>query len=231
MRLIITFLRAYPLQSAIMLGAMIFAGLIEGVGFSLLLPLLTLATDINTGSGGKVADSADSTLSQAVNSIFDTIGFTPTIGKLLIIFVACMILKALLRLVMSKRVGYMTAQVSTDLRLDFMHALFGTRWEFFIRQPLGSLAVSIGGETGVTANAYFNTMTMLAALLQALVYAAIVFLVSWQATLIAIAAGILILFMVGRYIRKSRRVGKRLVALSDSYDVLFGRKFDHDQAF
>ena len=38
MRLLLTFLHRYPLQSAIALGALLFAGLIEGFGLSLMVP-------------------------------------------------------------------------------------------------------------------------------------------------------------------------------------------------
>ena len=43
MRYLITIARAYPLQSALMMGALIFAGMAEGVGLSALLPLLSIA--------------------------------------------------------------------------------------------------------------------------------------------------------------------------------------------
>ena len=90
MRLILIFLRRYPLQSAITLAALLFAGLVEGFGFSLLLPLLSLASDIDGGSAGAVAGEAGSALGQMVNNVFETLGITPTIGILLIFFVVCM---------------------------------------------------------------------------------------------------------------------------------------------
>ncbi|MDX1707157.1 MAG: ABC transporter ATP-binding protein [Desulfobacterales bacterium] len=216
MRLLIIFLRAYPLQSAITLGALIFAGLIEGVGLSMLLPLLSLAADITGGASGGVAGDAGSKLNQMVNSVFVTFGITPTIGALLIIFVVCMIIKALLTLVMNKRVGYMVAQVATDLRLDLIHALFNTRWEYFIRQPIGSLTNSIASETTAAARAYLLAMTMLAITLQAVVYGTIVFLISWEATVVALVAGIIVLFLVRRFISKSKRAGTRMIVTSQS---------------
>ena len=223
MRLIIIFLRRYPWQSAITLAALLFAGLVEGLGLSLLLPLLSLAAEIDGGSAGAAAGGAGSTLNQMVNKVFETIGITPTIGMLLIIFVVCMTLKALLTLVANKRVGYMVAQVATDLRLELIHALFVTRWEYFIRQPVGSLTNSIASEVATSSKAYLNAITMLAAILQAIVYATIVFLVSWKATVVALAAGIVILFMVRRFIRKSRRAGKRRFSRTSIIDVLFDR--------
>lgn len=216
MRLIIIFLRTYPLQSAITLGALLFAGLIEGLGISLLLPLLGLAGEISGGSSGETAGGATSTLGQMVNKVFETIGFTPTIGMLLIIFVGCMTLKAILTLVANKRVGYMVARVATDLRLDLIRALFGTRWEYFIRQPVGSLTNSIASEVTKASKAYLSAITMLAAILQAMVYGMIVLLVSWEATVVAFVAGIVILFMVRRFIRKSKRAGKRQTQILQS---------------
>lgn len=216
MRLLIIFLRAYPIQSAITLGAIILAGLSEGVGISMLLPLLSIAADVNAGTGGEIASGAGSKLSQIVYNIFETIDITPTIGILLIIFVVCMTLKALFTLIMNRRVGFMVAQVGTDLRLELLQALFGSRWEFFIRQPVGSILHSIRGETASAARAYLNGVTMMAVALQAVVYGVIVSLVSWKATVVAIIAGILISFIVRPFIGRSKRAGQRMVAISQS---------------
>jgi ATP-binding cassette subfamily C protein len=216
MRLIIVFLRRYPLQSAITLGALLFAGLVEGFGFSLLLPLLGLAAEVSSGSAGEAAAGAGSALEQIVNKFFGALGITPTIGMLLIIFVICMVIKALLALAANRRVGYMVAQVATDLRLDLIHALFVTRWEYFIRQPVGSLTNSIAGEAGTSAYAYLIAIRMFATILHAIVYGTIVFLVSWKAAVVAVIAGIIILFMVRRFIRKAKRVGRRQTKLFQS---------------
>jgi ATP-binding cassette subfamily C protein len=208
MRLIFIFLRTYRLQSAITLVALMFAGLIEGFGLSMLLPLLGLAGEINGGTSGTAVKAADSTLSQIINDVFGTIGVTPTIGMLLIAFVACMTLKAFLALAANRRVGYMVARVATDLRLELIRALFVTRWEYFIRQPVGSLTNSIANEVSKSSKAYLYAITMLAAVLHAIIYAMIVLLVSWKAAIVALVAGVVILFMVRRYIKKSKRAGK-----------------------
>jgi ATP-binding cassette subfamily C protein len=216
MRLILIFLRTYRLQSAIALAALLFAGLIEGFGLSMLLPLLGLAEEISSGASSEAVKTANSTLSEIVNNVFGTIGVTPTIGILLIIFVACMTLKAFLTLAANKRVGYMVARVATDLRLELIRALFVTRWEYFIRQPVGSLTNSIATEVSKSSKAYLSTITMLAAVLQVIVYATIVFLVSWESTVVALVAGIVILFMVRRFIKKSKRAGKRHTSILQS---------------
>ena len=216
MRLMLKFLQDYPAQSVMTLSALLFAGLIEGFGLSLLLPLFGIAFTGNENAVEGGTSAAGSTLEQIVADIFETLGLTPTVGVLLIIFVICMLLKAFLVLVANKRVGYTVARVATDLRLKLIKALFETRWEYFIRQPAGSLANSIATEADRSTGAYLFGIRILAALFHALIYATIVFLVSWKATLIALAAGSFILLLFRRYIKKSRKAGEGQTILLNS---------------
>jgi ATP-binding cassette subfamily C protein len=216
MRLLITFLRAYPLQSALTLTALLFAGVVEGFGLSLLLPLLGLAVRQDGIIPGAEATNPSSHLEQIVSQAFDALGITPTVGLLLIIIVATMLLKALLMLVASKRVGYTVAEVVTDLRQKVIHALFAARWEFFIRQPVGTLTNSMASETGRASKSYISGIKMLSSSIQTVVYGVIVILLSWTATLVAIAAGIIILVILKGFINKSRRAGKRQTKLAQS---------------
>ena len=216
MRLMLKFLRDYPAQSAMALGALLFAGLIEGFGFSLLLPLFGFAVSGNDTLAAGGASAAGSTLEQIVKNVFEALGITPTVGVLLIIFVICMLLKAFLVLVANKRVGYTVARVATDLRLKLIKSLFETRWEYFIRQPAGTLTNAIATEADRSTGAFLFGIRILAALFHAFVYATIVFLVSWKATLIALAAGSFILVLFRRFIKKSKKAGEKQTVLLNS---------------
>ena len=216
MRLVFIFFRAYPLQSVISLGALILAGLIEGFGLTLLLPLLNIVV---TGSGtapAMEASKAASALEKIVNEIFGALGITPTVGLLLGIFVVSMLLKALLELAANKRVGYTIARVVTDLRYKFLQTMFASRWEFFIRQPVGKLANSMVIETNRASNAYLAGIKMMAALVQTFVFGVILCLISWIATLTAFAVGILTLTLFRRFIEQSRQAGKLQTKLMQS---------------
>ena len=216
MRLLLTFLRTYPSQSAITLGALLFAGLIEGFGLSLLVPLFGIAVSGNDTTAAAGASGASSTLEQMVREVFGALGLTPSTGVLLIILVFCMIIKAFMMLAAHKRVGYTVAQVATDLRLDLIRALFETRWEYFIAQPAGALTNSIATEAGRASMAYLNGIRILAASLHAIVYATIALLVSWKATLIAMTAGLFIIVLFRRYVQKSKKAGMRQTKLLQS---------------
>ena len=93
MHLIITFFKHYPSQSIVTLLAMLFAGLAEGFGLSMLLPLLSLVLKSPNGSD-VAAPQTNSALENLVTGLFDTLGIPQTIGVLLTIFVFSILLKS-----------------------------------------------------------------------------------------------------------------------------------------
>jgi ATP-binding cassette subfamily C protein len=179
-------------------------------------PLIGIVFSANGAAVSEGALGADSTLEQMVNQVFGALGLTPSIGLLLIIFVVTMTVKAFIMLAANKRVGYMVAQVTTDLRLELLHALFVTRWEYFIRQPVGSLTNSMATEASRAAKAYLHGIKILVAAMQAMIYTTIALLVSWQATLVAFIGGFLILALFRRYIKKAKKAGERQTKLLQS---------------
>ena len=163
MRLLIAFFRTYPLQSTITVGALIFAGIVEGFGLSALVPLLTIVIGGKESMPATGVSHSGSSLEQIVREIFGAVGLTPTIGTLLIVFVASVVLKATLVLVANKRIGYTGARIATDLRLDLIRALFRTRWEYFIHQPIGSFTNAMATEAKRASKAYLSMITIIAA--------------------------------------------------------------------
>ena len=188
--------------------ALLFAGIAEGFGLSMLLPLLSLALDNPHGPG--IADlQPKSNLEQLVTGFFDTIGLTPTIGVLLTIFVMSILLKAILVLLANKRVGYMVAQVATDLRLALIQALFATRWEYYVHQPIGKFSNAFATEASRAAIAYSYGIKVIALLLHTAVYASIALVLAWKETLFTLCAGVIILYVLRRLVTKAKKAGKR----------------------
>ena len=187
--------------------AMLFAGLAEGFGLSMLLPLLSLALNSNDSPDTDVSQS-ESTLEQIVGGFFDSFGISPTIGVLLTFFVLSILLKAVLVLLANKRVGYMVAQVATDLRLALLHALFATRWEYYVHQPVGKFSNAFATEAARSALAYSFGIRVIALLMHTVVYATIALIIAWQETLITLGAGVLILSVLRRLVTKAKMAGK-----------------------
>jgi ATP-binding cassette subfamily C protein len=206
MKLFAAFSRAYPAQSALVLGAMVLASLFEGLGLTTLLPLLTARVG-DAGAGGSTG------IGGMVTRALAAFGLTPTVGVLLSIVVVGMMLKSVLVLAANRQVGYTVALVATDLRLNFIRSLLAARWEYYLRQPVGALANSLATEATRGAESYLYGATVIALGIQATVYSIVALLVSWQATSIALTAGVVFVFLLNRLVHVSRRAGAKQTRL------------------
>jgi ATP-binding cassette subfamily C protein len=201
MRLLRTFVRAYPRRSAAALAALLAGALAEGLGLSALLPLLTLAV----ADGGPRAGIAQAAV--------ERLGLAGRPWALLALIVAAIAVRGGCLLLAHRQVGYTVARVATDLRLRVIRALLAARWEFYAGQPVGAAANTIATEATRAAGAYLHGMTAAALLLQSLVYVAVALLVSWPAALVAFAIGLAFFYLMSRLVRASRRAGARQTAL------------------
>ena len=215
MRFLITIASAYPLQSAIMLLALSLAGVAEGIGLSALLPLVSVAMGSQAGADS-AASVGHSGLERVVTETLTSVGLTPTLGVLLIVIVIAIVLKSGLVLLAKKQVGYTVAHVATDLRLTLIRALLIARWEYFLRQPIGVLANSMATEAVRTSKAYLHAALMSALGVVVLVYTGVALLISWKATLISLAIGLIIAYMLKRLVGRARRAGVRQTDLLKS---------------
>jgi ATP-binding cassette subfamily C protein len=191
---------------------MLFAGIAEGFGMSMLLPLLGIA--INSPGGADIsAQQSKSVLEQMVTGFFDSVGLSPTVSVLLIIFVLSILLKAILVLLANKRVGYMVAQVATDLRLALIRALFASRWEYYVHQPIGRFTNAFATEATRSAKAYLYAIRVMALSMHATVYAIVALMLAWQETLFTLGAGIIILSVLRYFVTKAKKAGERQTRL------------------
>jgi ATP-binding cassette subfamily C protein len=222
MRTIVVFARAYPRHTAVLLGCLLLAGFAEGIGISGLLPLLSLAANPDG-----TANPAPGGLQEGVAHALSAVGLAPTTAVLLSVIVAGMLLKASLVLLANKQVGYAVAHLATELRLSLIRALLRTRWEYYVRQPIGAFANAVANDARRGSEAYMHAAKILALLLQATVYATVAFFVSWEVALLALLAGTLIVYALSRLVRMARRAGARQTRFAKS---LVGRLTDTLQA-
>jgi ATP-binding cassette subfamily C protein len=210
-RLLLEFARAQPARSLAALGCLLLAGVAEAVGVSSLLPLLELA--VPAGDQAAPGAAVSTGLAANVHRALSRLGLQPSIELLLGVMVAGMATKAALLLLANRQVGYTVARVGTDLRLALIRALLGARWEYYTRQPLGSIANSFATEAERASQAFLHGMSIVAATLQALLYTAIALAISWQAALAALAAGAVTSAALQRLVGAARRAGRRQAQL------------------
>ena len=221
MRLLFTLIRTYPWRTGFALLAVLFAGIADGASVSAMLPLLKLATTTHGAGAILLPEAAGdgekiSHMQNLVVELLSDLGLDATIGVLLIFVVIGIIARSLLMLLANRHVGYSAAHISTELRLSLLRAVLSTRWDYFLHQPIGRLANSMATEANRTSRSYIVGITMLAMLLQSLVYAGLAIAVSWKATVGVFIVAMVILSLSHILVKMSRRAGKRQTKLFKS---------------
>ncbi|MDP1558178.1 MAG: ABC transporter ATP-binding protein [Nitrosomonas sp.] len=199
MHTLLTYIMVFPRRSAFVLIALLAAGVAEGLSLTALLPLLSIA----------VGDSDDSDIGQFMIQALQNIGIEPTLDTILLIIVGGMFLKGAILLIANRQVGYTVAHVATALRLDLIEALLASRWQYYLRQPVGALANSVATEAYRAANGFEHSVNVLALSMQVMVYAIVALFISWQATLASLLIGMVLLIVLHRLVRATRRAGTK----------------------
>ncbi len=201
MRTLFTYIMVFPQRSAFVLVALLVAGIAEGLSLTALLPLISIAV----GDAG----SNDSGIGKFMEKALQDIGIDPTLDTILIIIVGGMFFKGFVLLLANRQVGYTVAHVATALRLDLIEALLASRWQYYLRQPVGSLANSIASEAYRAANGFEHSVNVLSLMVQVLVYAIVALFISWEATLASLIIGSFLLFVLNSLVSATRRAGTK----------------------
>jgi ATP-binding cassette subfamily C protein len=197
------FFTASPLRATVVLVGLVLAGFAEMIGYATLLPALTIAV----GDGGSGDRSwLQETITRALTALHIP---TDSLGILLLIVLAAILLKNLLMTLSANFVGFEVADVATGLRLRLIDTLLGVRWSYFARQPVGRFANAVSSEAARAAEAYSAVASLMANLVQAAVYVTLTLLVSWQLGAISLAVGGLISYALKPVVRMSRKAGRR----------------------
>jgi len=199
MRTLYTYIMVFPKRSAFVLVALLIAGIAEGLSLTALLPLLSIAVGEKDNSG----------IGQFMDQALNKIGIEPSLDMILLIIVGGMFAKGLILLLANRQVGYTVAHVATALRLDLIEALLASRWQYYLRQPVGALANSVATEAYRAANGFEHSVNVLALFIQVLVYAFVALFISWQATLASLVIGFFLLIALHRLVRATRRAGNK----------------------
>ncbi len=201
------FARAYPARSAWALIAMFAASLLDGLGISMLLSMLSVLS--KTGA----PPSAPQKIAMNLTGL---IGIAPTPANLLLTAVVLISLKAVMALLSNRQVGYAVAFIATDLRLALIRAAMRSRWPHFVSQSVGRLSNAVAIEAQRSSEAFQWGAEMLAMMLIAAIYLCIAMSISWRVGLSTLVAGMLLLLLLRVLIRTSRRAGQSQTSLQSS---------------
>ena len=207
MRTIRYFLKNFREESIVVILLVLIGGLFEAVGIAAFLPLFQVIIDGETDL---------SYLPEFAQRIAIFFGMTESILNISL-FIAVMIMtKAVILLFAMYKVSNSVANITNSLRRSLLVALLKANWLYFTRQPLGANLNAIVTETFGASNAFTSMTRLISAIAQFSIYSISAFLLSWQTSLFAIVSGLLLLLSMTKFVRMSRRAGRKLTQYSKS---------------
>jgi ATP-binding cassette subfamily C protein len=128
---------------------------------------------------------------------------------MLLIIVIGMITKSLILLLANRQVGYTVAHVASKLRQELIEALLASRWQYYLRQPAGSLANSVATEAYRAAQGFEHAANVMALSIQVLVYSTVALFISWEVTLASLVLGAAMLLVLQNLVRAAGKAGDK----------------------
>jgi ATP-binding cassette, subfamily C, bacterial len=193
------FFTAEETRPFLVLFCLILSGFAEGLSLTAALPTITAIAGGDSGGS-----SAINTL---IRDFVQSFGITPSIGNLTVIVVALFALKSILSFGALAYAGSAVATVSTAMRRRLIAALFNARWSFYAGQRAGHIANVISNDATRAGDGYYLAAQVVSYCVQAVVYAAVGFLVGWQLALAGLIAGTAIGAILSIFVRITRRAG------------------------
>lgn len=188
------------MRTVLMVVLLSIGGILEGFGIAVALPVL----ETITGSAG----DEPSAFARRLEAVLGTVGIPATLGSMLAVIVVLYAVRGVLLYGAAVFAGITIASVAKQLRLRLLRAVTQAEWKHTLSYPTGYISNAISNEAGRTAMAYQEFAQVIAEGIQVLVYLTLVFLVSWQTGVAAMAVGAVILLLLHGRVNASQRAGR-----------------------
>ena len=202
-------IRANPGRVALSSFCLVVVAFLDGIGVLTLLPLLSVVLD-------RHADKQIGVV-QHYQSFIEWIGFVPSLESFLTLLVCLFLLKTIVSMLASLQVSFAQADIVAENRLRLLASLLNARWEYYVSQPSGKLANSIGQQAQGAGSLYTQLCNIISSGVQGVVYVSSAILISWQATVGAVLVGIIMLLALSGLIQKSRAASMRQTELMETF--------------
>jgi ATP-binding cassette subfamily C protein len=198
-----TLARAMPGRLALAVTLTVLGALTEGVGLLILIPLLQLiGIDVQQGSAGLVA--------RQVAAAFGWLGLPMNLISVLVLYVGLIAGDALLR--RWQTVTYCSLQVglTAHLRKRLHQVVTRASWVQLTRCRASDLTHAMMSQVERVGHGTHGVLSMARDLMLTAVYVGVTFYVSPPVTALVVAAGLLLLLLIGRQARTASRLGEAL---------------------
>lgn len=187
----------------------LFHGVNSGFSIVLLIPLLQL---LNVGSGGLPEG-----LANFFYKLSESSGIEITVESVLIVYVLILALNALLQYWKSLLDARYQASLIHDLRLRMFRKVILADWPLLNSRSKTNHIQVLTKEIPVLANYYYYFLRLIISLLTLTAFIGYSMIISAKFTIIIIVAGLLLFFLLRKYLIRSFHLGEEAV---DSYNRL-----------
>lgn len=183
------------------------ASLLEGIGLTMLLPLLA-----RFGLG---SDGEGNILSKAVDELFKALSMPTDLGPLLALIVSILVLQVTASFAKSWFTTLCTNRYTADWRRRLFNAVMAADWPYLLRTDASRQANIIVSETSRLSAAFGLALQLINAVLFIVVYAAISLAAAWQMVAFLAVFGLGVYLVTRPLTRRSRTVGEDVTTVSE----------------
>lgn len=204
----ITTLKSFKSKNVTLaLALMVFTSLTEGISLLLLVPLLQLVgLDVQQGSLGQIADF--------VASIFNSIGITPTLAVVLLIYVFIISLNAFIYKLQTTETSKIQYEFAAKLRKRLFKRITGSNWIFFTRSRSSDFAHALTNEIERISTGTGQFLTLVASLLVLTVYIIFALKLSGLITGLVFLVGIILLLLLKNRTQSAGSSGEKITSVT-----------------
>lgn len=189
----------------------ILAALTEGLGITLLLPLLK--TTATAGGGESVG-----IVQQGLDRLLQSLGIAESTLGILVFIAIVFVLKGAIKFSEGAYQSYLQALLYRRLKSQLFDAYSGMQYQYYISRNTGHFINVINAQIGKFWQSFKNFVGFTSQVITTISYFAIAFLIAWRFALMAVGIGIVLLFLfkwLNAYVRElSRKTSKEMSELN-----------------
>jgi len=229
------YLRYTGWRMALVVATGMLGGLVESLGITLFIPLLSLAqatpvaTDVFSQLAQAPAPPPDA-FSRLVAGAFDLVGLRLTIFTVLGLMAATFTLKGALVMLQEYVIARITARLYVRFRSPMVEAVSDVSYARFASQDVGTLNNMITVEVPRAISAFYSFCAVITAAVYLVIYLSAAMALNWRITLAVIVFGLGLLFLMRYFSAYSRRLSYAITAANawlqqGLLQMLFGFKY------
>ena len=179
----------------ILLITIFLGGISEGIGISMVIPLLNYTSGTEPDRYTKI-----------IYSFFEFFGLGSTLYTLLAIIVLFFLLKSLFLIIQAVITAYIKTSIEGKLKVDFCLKYLHADYLYFISKPIGYFNNLITTEVQTTLSGLSNYLNVIVTIIYIIIYMIAAAMINLNLTILSLLATICLLFILKRLPQKVRTI-------------------------